>query len=145
MASLHIVVQLDSLQHGDGQFHFKALMLTYCLTTSLYLWIWASWRCLRLSPLTDCGLTHHAFCGISRAGWFNKHSGLYLSFSPLYCNYARTFVLINLVALNDHSPLKLQYSLDIITRRKRLGYVCPAANLSWLRLTIVSPRSFLCS
>ena len=38
-------------------------------------------------------------CRISRSGWFNKHVGLYLSFSPLYCSFVRTFVLINLIAL----------------------------------------------
>ena len=32
------------------------LVVTYCLTTSLYLSIWGNWRCWRLSLLKDCRL-----------------------------------------------------------------------------------------
>jgi len=64
------------------------------------------------SMFTDRSAISTYFCGISRSGWFNKHLGLYLSFSPLYCSFVRTFVLINLIALIV--DLKLQHSLHFI-------------------------------
>ena len=65
MASLHIVVQIDSLQYGDGQFHFKALinvilpggdLLPHYISVSMDLGKLAMLEIIT----TDCRLTHHA-------------------------------------------------------------------------------------
>ena len=68
-----------------------------------------------------------------RVSWFNKQSGLYLSLSPLYC--VRSFVHHN---RSKHSTQITMLTSFIAATSKRLDYVCPAANRTWKRLTIIS-------